>query len=388
MNSSFTRDAAATVASNAARQSANARPRRRGLIRAAVASSLFATLGPRLAVSASSHGNRGSEPGSSETGGGEPGSGVPGSRNAPGSSRESSWPRRPVHLIVPAPPGSSLDFIARLLSERLKTSWQQPVVVENKSGAGGTIGMQALARAEPDGQTLGIGFNGPIAFAPFMYRHLSYDPLKDLAPVVSTSSQANVLVVTSSLDVSTPRDFVRWARAERGRLNYASVGAGSSSHLTMAMFARAAGFEATHVPFNGAPPAATSVAAGDTNALFAAYPGLKPLIDADRLKVIATSGAERDPFLKEVPTLAEAGWRDVVSLAWNGIFVPAKTPQPLIERIGRDIDQVLHQPESLQAFAREGLSVTGSDATQFGSFIADESARWSEIIRRAGIALD
>ncbi|MES1264039.1 MAG: tripartite tricarboxylate transporter substrate binding protein, partial [Variovorax sp.] len=178
------------------------------------------------------------------------------------------WPTRPVKLVVPAPAGSSLDFIARTLGDKLRERWKQPVLVDNKAGAGGMLGMAAVAKAVPDGYTLGIGFNGPIAFGPFMYKKMAYDPAKDLLPIVLTSSQPNVLAVAASNPAKTLPEFVAWARKQGGKINYASVGAGSSSHLTMELFKRTAGFEATHVPFAGSPPAGISVAADETQALF------------------------------------------------------------------------------------------------------------------------
>ncbi|MBV8823891.1 MAG: tripartite tricarboxylate transporter substrate binding protein, partial [Hyphomicrobiales bacterium] len=179
------------------------------------------------------------------------------------------WPSQPVRLVVPASPGSSLDVIARVLGEHLRPRWKEPVVVEDKAGAGGMLGMNTVARAAADGHTLGIGFNGPIAFAPHLYRHMSYEPAKDLVPVVLTTSQPNVLAVAASHRANSVAEFVAWAKQQDGKLLYASVGTGSSSHLTMELFKSVAGFDGTHVPYKGSPEAAMSVVTGETHAIFA-----------------------------------------------------------------------------------------------------------------------
>ncbi|MEG1769709.1 MAG: tripartite tricarboxylate transporter substrate binding protein, partial [Comamonas sp.] len=189
-----------------------------------------------------------------------------------------AWPEKPVRVVVPAPAGSSLDVIARTLGQRLSVRWKQPVVVENKPGAGGMIGMDAVAKARPDGYTLGVGFNGPIAFGPFMYKKMSYDPARDLLPVVLTTSQPNVLAVPANHPANNVSEFVAWARKQGDKLSYASVGAGSSSHLTMELLKSTAGIEAVHVPYAGSPPAVNALVSGEVQALFTVQPALLPLV--------------------------------------------------------------------------------------------------------------
>jgi tripartite-type tricarboxylate transporter receptor subunit TctC len=168
-----------------------------------------------------------------------------------------SWPSKPVRIVVPAPAGSSLDIVARLLGDKLKDRWGQPVVIENKPGAGGMLGVDLAAKAAPDGHTLAVGFNGPIAFAPFLYRKMAYDPAKDLVPVIMTTSQPNVLAVNAAVPARNVKEFVDWAKSRGGKLNYSSLGMGSSAHLTMELFLAESGATGTHVPFNGSPPAAS-----------------------------------------------------------------------------------------------------------------------------------
>ncbi len=308
--------------------------------------------------------------------------------SAGASSPAFVWPDRPVRVIVPAPAGSSLDVIVRALAEPLRARWGQPLVVENRAGAGGMIGMDAVARSTPDGHTLGIGFNGPIAFGPFMYRKMPYDPARDLVPVILTTSQPNVLAIPASVPAATVPEFVAWARAQGDKVNYASVGAGSSSHLTMELFKRAAGFQATHVSYSGSPPAATSLAAGDTQALMAVAPALLPMVQAGRVKFIGATSLKRTEVLKDLPTIAEQGFPGFEALAWNGLFAPAGTPAALVQRIAADVDAALKDPAVRDNLAKQGLVVGGGSPASFAAFIDAEARKWGAIIRETGITLD
>lgn len=305
-----------------------------------------------------------------------------------GAAAAQSWPDKPVRVVVPAPAGSSLDVIVRTLSEKLTQAWKQPLVVENKAGAGGMLGMDVVAKATPDGHTLGIGFNGPIAFGPFMYRKMPYDPAKDLLPIVLTTSQPNVLAVAADNPASTVPEFVAWAKRQGDKLSYASVGNGSSSHLTMELFKNAAGFSATHVPYAGSPPAATSLAAGETQLLFTVEPALKPLIAGGRIKLLAATSGARSDTLKDLPTLAESGYPGFEAMAWNGLFAPAGTPASVVERINADVNAALNDAGVRDALRRQGLVPGGGSAAQFKAFIAAEAKKWGPIIEKAGIRID
>ncbi len=301
---------------------------------------------------------------------------------------QTTWPDKPVRVVVPAPPGSSLDIIVRTLGEKLRDRWKQPLVVDNKPGAGGMLGMDVVAKAPADGYTLGIGFNGPIAFGPFMYKKMPYAPGKDLIPVVLTTSQPNVLAVQASNPANTLPEFVAWARRQGDKLSYGSVGNGSSSHLTMELLKSVAGFDAVHIPYAGSPPAGTSLAAGETQALLTVEPALLPLIQGGRIKLIASTGAQRQEGLRSLPTVAESGYPGFESLAWNGLFSPAGTPTDVVNRINADVNAVLKDPALRDALARQGLMVGGGSAAEFKAFIESEAAKWSAIIKRAGISLD
>ena len=307
---------------------------------------------------------------------------------AAGAAGAQTWPSRPVKIVVPTGPGSSLDLIVRAMGDKLAARWGQPVVVENKPGAGGMLGVDVAAKAT-DGHTLAIGFNGPIAFGPFLYRKMPYDPAKDLLPVIMTTSQPNVLAVNADkVPAKTVAEFVAWAKAQGGKVNYSSLGNGSSAHLTMELFLAEAGFAATHVPFNGSPPAAMAVAQGEADATFMVAPALLPHVRNNKVRLLAVSSAQRPDSLKDLPTLASAGFPNVESLAWNGLFAPAGTPDAVVAKINADANEVLKDPAVRQALDAQGLTVVGGSAADFKRVIDADVRRWGPVINRLGVKLD
>lgn len=294
------------------------------------------------------------------------------------------WPQRPVRVVVPAPAGSSLDVVARALTERLWPLWQQPIVVDNRPGAGGLIGVDAAAKAVPDGHTLAMGFNGPLSFAPHIYPQLPYEVTRDLAPVILTSRQPNVLAASAALPVTTVHELIAWARTAP-RVSYASVGAGSSSHLTMALFAQQIGFIGVHVPYGGSPAAALSVARGETQLLFAVASGVLPQARSGQLRLLAVTSARRFPGLEDLPTLAESGLPGFVAEAWNGLVVAAATPATVVAQINGDVDRVLQSAGVQTRFRALGMAAGGGPASAFGTLIADETRRWGPVIRQTGV---
>jgi tripartite-type tricarboxylate transporter receptor subunit TctC len=298
-----------------------------------------------------------------------------------------SWPSRPIRFIVAAPGGSSLDVIARTLGDKLKERLGQPVVVENIPGASGTIASGNVTRAAPDGHTLLISYNGPLAYTQYLTT-LSYDPQKDLAAVIQTSSQPNVLVVPAYLPVKSVAELVAYAKARPGKLNYASVGNGSSSHLTMELLKTMAGIYVVHIPYNGAPPAALSVATGDTQMIFSVPSVVMPHLRSGKVRAIAVTSASRFALMPELPTVAESGLPTFESLTWNGIVVPAGTPHDIIQRLNREVDAILKLPDVKARLNNAGLEPVGGSPEQFKALIASEARKWSEIIRRTGAKLD
>lgn len=301
---------------------------------------------------------------------------------------QATWPTKPVRIVVPAPAGSSLDIIVRLMSDKLGAKWGQPVVVDNKAGAGGMLGVDQAAKAAPDGHTMVIGFNGPIAFAPFMYKKVPYDPVKDLVPVVMTTSQPNVLAVNAEVPAKTVKEFIDWARKQDGKMNYSSLGLGSSAHLTMELFLAETGIKATHIPFNGSPPAAMAIAQGEAHASFMVAPALLAHVRNNKVRMLAVSSAQRAESLKDLPTLAESGLKNIDALAWNGLFAPAGTPEPVVNKINADVNAVLQDPAVRGSLDQQGLTVVGGSAADFRKVVQSDTQRWGAIIKRIGLQLD
>jgi tripartite-type tricarboxylate transporter receptor subunit TctC len=299
-----------------------------------------------------------------------------------------TWPSKPIRFLMTAPVASSIDVIGRILADKIKDPLGQPVVVENRVGAGGTIGTDAAAKAAPDGYTMVLSYNGPLSFGPHMYTKLPYDPFKDLAPVILTTSQPNLLAVNAGLPVKTVRELIDYARKNPGKLNYGSVGAGSSSHLTMELMKMEAGLFIVHIPYNGSPPAAASLAAGDTQLIFTVPTALTPLIQAGKVRAVAVSGIKRYSLMPEVPTVAESGLPKFEALAWNGVLVPAGTPRPIIDRLNREMNIALNAPDARQKLNGAGLDPAGGTPEEFGKLIRSESDKWAPVILRTGAKVD
>jgi len=298
-----------------------------------------------------------------------------------------TWPSRPIRFVVAAPGGSSLDIIARSVGEKLKERLGQPVVVENIPGASGTIASATVARATPDGHTLLMSYNGPLAYTQYLTT-LPYDPQKDLVPVIQTSSQPNVLVVAAKLPVKSVAELVALAKSQPGKLNYASVGNGSSSHLTTELFKSMTGAYVVHIPYNGAPPAALSVATGDTHMLFSVPSVVMPHLRSGKVRALAVTSATRFPLLPDLPTVAESGLPKFESLTWNGIAVPAGTPSGIVHRLNREVDAILKLQDVKNRLNQAGLEPAGGTPEQFKALIVTEARKWAGIIQRTGAKLD
>ena len=301
------------------------------------------------------------------------------------------WPAKPIRFIVAAPAGSSLDAIARPLADKMKDSLGQAIVVENRPAAGGTQATDAVAKSAPDGYTMLLSFNGPLAFAPYLYSRLPYDPQKDLAPVALTTVQPNMLAVSTELPVNSVKELATYLKARPGKLNYASVGNGSSSHLTMEYFKSLTGTFAVHIPFNGGPPAVLSVASGDTQILFTVPTVIIPQLKSGKLKALAVTGKTRYALTPELPTVAESGVKELANFeasAWNGILVAAGTPRDIVMRLNTEINKAFADPALRQRLQTAGLEPAGGTPEAFAKLMADEAAKWAPIIKRTGAKLD
>ena len=298
-----------------------------------------------------------------------------------------TWPTKPVRVVVPAPAGSSLDFVARVLGEKLGAKWGQAVVVDPKPGAGGMIGVDVAAKST-DNHTLVIGFPGPTAYGPFMYKKMPYDTLKDLLPIVVTTTQPNVLAINAALPVKTVAELVAYGKANPGKLSYASVGNGSSSHLAMELFKTEAGFDAQHIPFNGSPPAALSTANGDTQLLFAVASGIAPHVQSGKIRQIAVTSAGRFESLKDLPSIVEGGIKDFEAVAWNGLFGPSSLPADIVAKINADVNAVLAEPAIRDRLVAAGMAPGGGTSAAFKTMLEADMKKWGAIIKRLNIQLD
>jgi tripartite-type tricarboxylate transporter receptor subunit TctC len=305
-----------------------------------------------------------------------------------GTARAQTWPEKPIKFVVAAPAGSSIDVLARVIGDKLRDRLGQSIVVEDRAAAGGTAATDLVAKAAPDGYTMLMSFNGPLAFAPHLYAQLPYDPQKDLAPVIITSSQPNVLAVTAALPVKSVQELVAYAKANPGKLNFASVGNGSSSHLTMELLKATAGLDIVHVPFNGSPPAVTATIQGETQMIFAVMQPLQPQIQAGRLRALAVTTQARFPLLPDLPTIAEAGFPGFEALAWNGVLVPAGTPKAIVQRLNAEINAILKGAAVKSTLNAQGFELVGGTPEDFANLIRSESDKWAPVIRKTGAKID
>jgi tripartite-type tricarboxylate transporter receptor subunit TctC len=301
---------------------------------------------------------------------------------------QDDYPNRPVRIIVPFAPGGSTDVVARILADRLGHELRQNFVVENKPGAGGNIGADAVAKASPDGYTLLMGTTGVLAINKYLYKDMSFDADRDLAPVSYTSLITNILVVNPQVPARTVQDLVRLAKAEPGRLTFASSGAGSSTHLSAELFRSMAGVEILHVPYKGSSQALTDVMAGQVTMLFDNAPSSIPFIEQGRLRAVAVTSTKRLPNLPEVPTLDEAGVQGYESLSWSGIVAPAATPRRVIDKLNAAIEKILREPEVRERFAKLGVEPVGGPPEAFSRHIRAESEKWGRVVRTANIKLN
>jgi tripartite-type tricarboxylate transporter receptor subunit TctC len=306
------------------------------------------------------------------------------------ATAQTTWPSKPLRFIVAAPAGSSLDVVARAMSESIRPKLSQPIVVENVAGGSGGIATNAAAKAAPDGHTFVLSFNGPLAFNQFISK-LPYDPAKDLTPVIMTTSQPNILAVNASLPVTTTQELVTYLRKYPAKYNYASVGVGSSSHLAMELFKSQANIFATHIPFNGSPPAAMSVASGDTQMIFTIPTVIMPQVKAGKMRALAVSSPQRFSLLKEIPTVRESGIKELAqfeALAWNGILVPSATPKDVVQRMNAVFDAALKDEAVRTRLNNAGLEPVGGSAEGFNATLVAETKKWKTIIERLKITAE
>ena len=297
---------------------------------------------------------------------------------------QSSWPDHPIHIIVPFTAGSGTDIIARLVAEPLSKALGQPVVVENRGGAGGTVGAAQVAKAAPDGYTLLVHSAGHVANSS-IYSHLPYDTIKDFAGVTPLASLPNVLVTSPSKGYKDVNDLVEKARAHPGQLNYGSAGNGSATHMNAEIFRLSAKFDAVHVPFRGTPEAITETSTGRIDFLFAPIASALPFVKNGRLQALAVGTAKRSPELPNVPTTVEAGYPNSEYTFWVAMLAPAGTPKAVIDRINAEAVKALHTPEMREKLQTLGAEPFTMAPAEFDAFIKSETAHMAEVVKAAHI---
>ena len=296
------------------------------------------------------------------------------------------YPTKPVHVVVPYPAGGAVDAFARILSQRLSEMWGQQVVVDNRPGASTMIGAEQVAKAPADGYTLLLTAELTLVTVPHLHEKISYDPLRDFAPITALVSATQALVVNPSLPVHTVKDLVELAKSKPGELTYGSFGIGSTGHLNMEMFQAMTGVRFNHIPYNGAGPAMSDVIGGHISLMFAALSIVKGNVRAGKLRMIGVGSDHRSSEFPDVPTISESGVPGFEAKSWFGLVAPAGTPRDVVNKINRDVTKVMTD----QAFAKEYLTAQGLEpilgsSDQFAAFIRSETVKWGKVVRDAKI---
>lgn len=297
-----------------------------------------------------------------------------------------AWPSQIIRIVVPFTPGGSTDVLARLIAAKLeKVIPGKGFVIENRPGAGGMTAAGQVAKSEPDGHTLMMGHIGTLAFAPSLYPNVPYDPVKDFQPVALVAMVPNVLAVNPTLPVKTFGEFIAFAKANPGKLNYSSGGQGSAAHIATAYLTYRAGIDAVHVPYRGTAPSVNDLVAGQVQFTLTGGPAVLPLAEGGQLRVLGVASRDRVGFAPNLPTLAEAGLPDFEAVQWYGVVAPAKTPRAIVDRLNQEINALLGQLDFAAALARDGAIAQPETPDGFGKLIASELTLWRDVIARAGI---
>jgi tripartite-type tricarboxylate transporter receptor subunit TctC len=294
------------------------------------------------------------------------------------------WPARPIKLIVPFAPGGGMDYLARVIAPKLSERLGQAVVVENRAGANGVVGLQALMSAA-DGHTFGVISAGPLVVNPHVYLKLPYDTLKDFAPVSNLANFPLLLAVQPTLPARDVKELIAYGKANPGRISYSSPGIGNTNHLAGELFASMARLEMLHIPYKGSAPAVTALLSGDVNSTFSSIPTILPHVRSGRVKVLGVGNAQRIPFLPDIPTIAEAGVPGYEAFTWGGMMAPAGTPAGVVQRLNRELGEILKQKEIADRLLNEGAVPTPSSVQEYDAYIRAELKKWGEIVRMANI---
>jgi tripartite-type tricarboxylate transporter receptor subunit TctC len=306
---------------------------------------------------------------------------------APGHS-QATYPNKPIRIVVPFAPGGSTDLLARRVGDKLAAAWGQPVVVDNRPGAGGTIGADFVAKSAPDGYILLAGVTGSNAIAQALYPKLPYDVMKDFSPVSMIASAPLVLAVNPDVEAKTAAEFLALVKSKPGALSYGSAGNGTSMHLTGEMYKQAAEVSMVHVPYRGSAGMLTDLMSGQIQVTFGDVLVLLPQIEAGKIRALAVTSKARLPILPDVPTLNEAGLKGFEALSWQGFFAPAGTPPELVEKLSAAVNRAMQSPDIKDYFAARGFIVEGTTPEAFKTIIASEVKKWTPIVKSSGVQAD
>ena len=298
------------------------------------------------------------------------------------------YPVKAIRFIAPNLPGGPTDILARLIGQKLAESFGQPVVIENRAGAGGNIGTEAAAKSPPDGYTLVTGNNATFGANVSLYKHLAFDPVKDFAPIVLVGTQPNILVVHPSLPVTSVRQLIALAKARPGELNYAGSGMGAAAHLAAELFKTMAQVNIVHIPYKSAAPALIDVIAGQNQLMFATSLSVQPHIKAQKLRALAVTTAKRSRLMPELPTIAEAGVPGFEAMTWHGVMTTGGTPPAIVNKLNAAINRILQLPDVRERLGALGAEIVGGTPQEFAAHIQREIPKWAKVIRDAGVRVE
>jgi len=299
-----------------------------------------------------------------------------------------TFPSKPVRIVVPFPPGGPSDYAARIVSAKLNEPLAQPVIVENRAGAGGAVGTEFVARAAPDGHTLLIGNTGTLTVLPHLQAKLGYDPLRDFTPIANLIGGPSFLLTHPSVPAKTLRELIALAKRQPGKLTYASTGVGQIAHMNAELLKQLAGIDVLHVPYKGSGPVMPDLLGGQVMITFSTSADNLQVVKAGRVRLLAVTGKERLAMIPDTPTMAEAGVPGFDSLNWNGIIGPARMPREVVERLNRELVRAIKSPDIIEKVAALGNFVIGDTPEQFGTYIRAESEKWARVVKQANIRID
>ena len=305
---------------------------------------------------------------------------------SPASAQQ--YPSHAIRLIVPYAPGGGADSVARIVTKQVSETIGQPIVIENKGGAGSIIGTDIVAKAEVDGYTLLFGQSGPISINPAVYKSLRYDPVKDFAPITMTTSYPYILTVNAKLPVKTLQDFIAYAKNQQGAMNYGSTGIGSANHLVSELFDRRAGVTMTHIPYRGTALAVADLLSGQVGMVFGDPISVLAHMDAGTLRGLGVTSRQRSPVAPDLPTIAESGFPDFDAIAWHGVFAPARTPPAIIKRLHAEFVKALADPATKSLLVKQAMQTVGNTPEEFAAFIRQDIEFWKGIATQANISVN